>query len=76
MDHITLELINAIEYLLKYPADGRNDRPNVWIFEEDSEVHLRLTEAVEQAKIALGILKPAFPEATPESALAHTERML
>ncbi len=58
MDHTTISLINAIEFALvagKVSApDGNAGR---WTFQEGSEIHLVLVEALQDARIATGMDK-------------------
>jgi len=59
MDHTTISLINAIELLLiaaHIPASGTH--PDRWTFQENSEIHIVLTEALAEARIATGMDKP------------------
>jgi hypothetical protein len=72
MDHTTLDLISAIDFLLRFghaPAilPGLPDR---WAFQEGSEIHIALTEALEQARIAVGIDIPALPKDLEPEAIA------
>jgi hypothetical protein len=58
MDHTTITLINAIELLLiagHIPAPAKH--PNRWTFQEDSEIFFVLTEALAEARIAIGMDK-------------------
>ena len=57
MDHTTIDLLSAIDFLLRHCNTG----PDVWRFEKDSEIHLALADAVTQARIALGIDRPEIP---------------
>ena len=50
MDHTTVDLLSAIDFLLKQAKQGER-----WTFEQGSEIHLVLAEANTQARIALGI---------------------
>jgi len=58
MDRITIDLVSAIDFLLRYGKTGRDD----WRFEKESEIHLALVEAMDQARIALGIDRPEIEE--------------
>lgn len=56
MDHTTISLINAIELLFiagHIPAPANH--PDRWTFQEGSEIHIVLTEALAQARCSLGI---------------------
>jgi len=67
MDFTTHQLINAIEFLLvsgHIPAPGKY--PDRWTFQEDSEIHLVLTEALRDARIATGIDTPVADPITRE----------
>ena len=75
-NHITLDLLSAVDLLLRCPAHTHPDVPDTWIFEQGSDVHLRLTEAAEQAKIALGILNPDPCDPEPVGALVHPGRTI
>jgi hypothetical protein len=59
MDHTTISLNNAIELLL---IAGRitdpANHPARWTFQGDSEIHIVLTEALSEARIATGMDKP------------------
>jgi len=57
MDHTTIDLLSAIDFLLRHGNTG----PDVWHFEKDSEIHIALADAVTQARIALGIDRPEIP---------------
>ena len=57
MDHITVDLLSAVDFLLRYGNTGRDD----WHFEKDSEIHVALVEAETQARNALGIDRPEIP---------------
>jgi hypothetical protein len=60
MDFTTCALIEAIELLLAaghIPAPGNH--PDRWTFQENSEIHVVLTEALMDARIATGIDKSA-----------------
>ena len=67
MDHTTVDLLSAIDFLLRQAKQGER-----WMFEEGSEIHLVLAEANTQARIALGIDRPATRAhpggATPDTA--------
>ena len=66
MDHTTCQLINAIEFLLTaghLPAPGNH--PDRWTFQQDSEIHVVLTEALQQAKIVAG-MSGSHSESVPE----------
>lgn len=55
MDFTTQALINAIELLLAdghKPAPGKH--PDRWMFQEGSEIHIALTEALNQARLSTG----------------------
>ena len=54
MDHTTIDLLSAVDFLLRYGSTG----PDAWRFEKDSEIHLTLVEAKDQARAALGIDRP------------------
>ena len=59
--NITVDLLSAVDFLLRHCGeDGQ-----YWYFEKDSEVHMALAEAKEQAEIALGIKRPEFPTTAP-----------
>ena len=58
MDHTTIDLLSAIDFLLRHGNIG----PDVWRFEKDSEIHLALVEAMDQARIALGIDRPEIED--------------
>ena len=64
MDRITVDLLSAVDFLLRYGNTGRD----TWRFEKDSEIHAGLVEAVEQARAALGIDRPEFPDTEPVTA--------
>jgi hypothetical protein len=58
MDHTTINLINAIELLLiagNIPAPANH--PDRWTFQEGSEIHIVLSEALFEARIASGMDK-------------------
>ena len=57
MDHTTIDLLSAIDFLLRHGNTG----PDIWRFEEGSEIHIALVEAETQARIALGIDRPEIP---------------
>ena len=60
MDYTTRALIEAIEFLLSAGhITAPENHPDRWIFQQDSEIHLVLTEALTDARIATGIDKPA-----------------
>ena len=59
MDHTTIDLLSAIDFLLRHGNTG----PDIWRFEKDSEIHLALADAVTQARIALDIDRPEIPNA-------------
>ena len=61
LDHITVDLLSAVDFLLRYGNTGGDD----WRFEKDSEIHLALVEAETQARIALGIDRPEVPNHEP-----------
>ncbi len=61
MDHTTIDLLSAVDFLLRYGSTG----PDVWRFEKDSEIHIALADAVTQARIALGIDRPEVPNYEP-----------
>ena len=63
MDHTTTALIQAIEFLLTaghIPALGNH--PDRWTFQEDSEIHLVLVEALQDARCAIGMDMPIIHE--------------
>lgn len=62
MDHITVDLLSAIDFLLRQARIG-----NAWRFEKDSEIHIALMEANTQARLALGIDTLAIEPLTRES---------
>lgn len=65
MDYTTRTLIEAIEFLLSsghIPAP--HHFPDRWTFQEGSEIHIVLTEAVSHARIATGMDKPALEPIT------------
>ena len=43
MGHATIDLLSAVDFLLRYGNTGRDD----WRFEKDSEIHLALVEAMD-----------------------------
>jgi hypothetical protein len=53
MDHITIDLLSACDLVLRHCK--RAD--NTWQFEQESEAHLVLKEAVTNARLTLGIDK-------------------
>jgi hypothetical protein len=56
MDHTTRQLIKAIEFLLAAGhISAPDNHPGRWTFQEDSEIHIVLTEALEQAKVISGV---------------------
>lgn len=60
MDETTKQLIEAVEFLLSaghIPAQGNH--PDRWVFQQNSEIHLVLQEAVRDARIACGLDRPA-----------------
>ena len=61
MDHVTIDLLSACDLVMRYCR--RSD--NTWSFEEGSETHIALVEAVTQARIALGIDRPEVPNHEP-----------
>jgi hypothetical protein len=74
MDHTTITLINAIELLLiagHLPAPSNH--PDRWTFQEDSEIHIVLTEALAEARIATGLDNPAPPSPHTKHPIAHTQ---
>ena len=56
MDHVTIDLLSAVDFLLRHSRHGQR-----WCFEEGSEIHTALVEAVTQARAALGIDRPEIP---------------
>ena len=64
MDTITIDLLSAVDFLLRYGNTNRDD----WRFEKDSEIHLALVEAMDQARAALGIDRPEILEIEPATA--------
>jgi len=56
MDHVTVDLLSAADFLLRQGNKGQG-----WRFEKDSEIHIALADAVTQARIALGIDRPEVP---------------
>lgn len=59
IDNITVDLLSAVDFLLRH---GRHrvtvetpGMPDIWMFQQDSEVHLALEDAANRAKRALGI---------------------
>ena len=60
MDHITVDLLSAADFLLRHGNKGQG-----WKFEEGSEIHIALADAVTQARIALGIDRPEVPNHQP-----------
>ena len=64
MDTITIDLLSAVDFLLRYGNTNRDD----WRFEKDSEIHLALVEAMDQARAALGIDRPEILEIEPAAA--------
>ena len=61
MDHVTIDLLSACDLVLRYCKSP----DSTWTFEEGSEAHLALTEAITQARAALGIDRPEVPNHQP-----------
>ena len=64
MDTITVDLLSAVDFLLR---QGRTVS-GAFYCEPGSEIHLALTEAHTQARAALGIDQPEMPEETTQAA--------
>ena len=60
MDHTTRNLLEVAELILHRCKNDGQPTPT-WAFEQGSEAHEVLTEAVTDTRIALGIDRPQMP---------------
>jgi hypothetical protein len=65
MDYISIDLLNACDLIL----NNCKQSDNTWGFEEGSEAHLALVDAITQALLVLGI-DIKSPESTAHEVIA------